>query len=205
MRSPLLLGLGPALVVALTLSIPTVARADIAPPPGFVEACTMKAQSAGGKECLSCAAFYGNSSHCEESLDSYGFTQGCRTGGASVWSEVWCRPAGSGAKPVPKDVLAQLDKASGHPPAPATPSAAPPSTRPVDPVAPAFVAPPAPPSAAPPVPTSTPIADPPAPPSMPPTGGCGGCATPRPETAIWAPLLALGALAVAWSRRRNRR
>jgi hypothetical protein len=204
MRSPLLLGLGPALVVALTLSLTTPARADISPPPGFVESCTMKAQSAGGKECLSCAAFYGNSDHCEQSLESYGFSQGCRTGGASVWSEVWCRPGGSGGKPVPKDVLAQLDKASGHPPAPATPpTAAPTGTLPVDPVSPAFVAPTAPPSAAP--PPATPLADPPGPPPLPPTGGCGGCATPRPETAIWAPMLALGALAVAWSRRRNRR
>lgn len=203
MRSPLLLGLGPALVAALTLS--TLARADIAPPPGFVESCTMKAQSAGGKECMSCAAFYGNSDHCEESLGSYGFTQGCRTGGASVWSEVWCRPASAKAVPVPKDVLAQLDKAAGRPPAPAPP-AKPTETGPVrtEPVPTAIVAPPvlptAAPSAAPPVPDA-----PVAPPPLPPTGGCGGCATPRPEAAIWAPLLALGALAVAWSRRRNRR
>jgi hypothetical protein len=205
MRSPLLLG--PALVVALTLS--SLARADISPPAGFVESCTLKAQSGAGKECLSCAAFYGNSNHCEESLASYGFAQGCRTGGASVWSEVWCRAAGPKAVPVPKDVLAQLDKAAGRPPAPAMPSAAPTGSLPIDPVSPAFVAPTAPPSAAPPppppMPTGTPLADPPAPPPMPPTGGCGGCATPRPETAIWAPMLALGALAVGWSRRRNRR
>jgi hypothetical protein len=205
MRSPLLLG--PALLAALTLStLAPLCRADLAPPRGFVESCTMKAQSGAGKECLSCAAFYGNSDHCEVSLGDYGFTQGCRTGGASVWSEVWCRPAGPGAKPVPKEVLAQLDTAAGHPPAPAArPSAAPTGTLPIDPVSPAFVAPTAPPSAAPPAPTSAPIVDPPAPPPLPPTGGCGACATPRPETAIWAPLLALGALAVGWSRRRNRR
>ncbi|MEP7126837.1 MAG: hypothetical protein ABJE95_38255 [Byssovorax sp.] len=203
MRSPLFLG--PALVAGLTLTLSTPARADLARPPGFVESCTMKSQSGAGKECLSCAAFYGNSSHCEESLASYGFKEGCRTSGASVWSEVWCRPAGPRATPVPNDVLAQLDKSTGHPPAPA--SAAPTGTLPTDPVDPAFVAPPAVATAEPTaMPTAAPpSADPPAPPPLPPSGGCGGCATPRPETAIWAPLLALGALAVGWSRRRNRR
>jgi len=168
MRS--LLPLGPALFAALTLStLAPRARADVAPPFEPVESCTMKAQSGAGKECLSCAAFHGNSSHCEESLASHGFTRGCRSGVALVWSEVWCRAASPKATPVPKEVLAQLDSSTGHPPA-------------------------------------TPVADAPnAPPPLPPTGGCGGCATPRPETAIWAPMLALGALAVGWSRRRNRR
>src|SRR3954464_11398121 len=125
MRSPLLLG--PALLAALTISIlAPSARADIAPPPGYVEACSLEKQSGAGKECFSCSAYHGNFNHCSESLASYGFSQGCRTRGASVWSEGWGRAAGPKAKPVPKDVLAQLDNATSHPAAPdAPPSAAP--------------------------------------------------------------------------------
>ena len=203
MRSPR--SLGPALLAALTLStlstLASRARADLPPPAGYVEACTLQKQSRAGQECFDCSAYHGNSNHCSESLEAYGFGQSCRSRGASVWSEVWCRASGPQAKPVPKDVLAQLGNASAHPPAPAPlPSAT--ATGPVrpEPVPTAIVAPTALPSAAPPA-SDAPIAPPP----LPPTGGCGGCATPGPTTAIWAPLLALGGLALAWSRRRDRR
>ena len=201
MRS--LLPLGPALFAALTLS--TLARADIAPPPGFVESCTLAKQSRPGRECLDCSAYHGNSEHCSESLEAYGFAQSCRSNGASVWSEVWCRDAGSKGSSVPKDVLAQLGNATAHPPA-ATPLAKPAPTDPTrtEPVPTAIVAPVLTPTAAP--SAAPPIGDTPvAPRPLPPTGGCGGCAMLTPETAIGAPMLVLGALALAWSRRRNRR
>jgi hypothetical protein len=203
MRS--LLPHGPALFVALTLStLAPRARADIAPPAGFVETCTLAKQSRAGLECVDCSAYHGNANHCAESLEGYGFAQSCRSRGASVWSEVWCRDAGPKASSVPKDVLAQLSNADGHPPALAA-TAKPAPTDPVrtDTFRTVTGTPTALPSADPPAP---PITDAPVgPPPMPPTGGCGGCAMPAPEKAIWAPMLALGALALAWSRRRNRR
>ena len=201
MRS--LLPLGPALFAALTLStLAPSARADIAPPPGFVESCTLARHKSPARECLGCSAYHGNSNHCSESLASYGFTHSCSTRGASVWAEVWCRPASAQAKSVPQEVLLQLDNAIAHPPAPTAP---PPVAPPPGPSS--LLDPPPPPAPTPPPePPAPPIADAPvAPPPMPPTGGCGGCATLGPETAVWAPLLALGALAIGWSRRRNRR
>jgi hypothetical protein len=187
MRSPLLLGT--ALLAALTLS--TLARADVAPPfnDGYVEACTVDKQAAAGRECLSCSAYHGNAEHCAESLASYGFERACRTRGASVWAEVWCRPSSPEPRIVPKDVLGQLDNASAHPPA--LPAAT--GTLPIVPAPLAVVAPPAPAAAAAPI----------GPPPVPPKDGCD--VTPGSETAIWAPLLALGALAIGWSRRRARR
>ncbi len=190
MRSPLLLA--PALLAALTLStLAPRARADVAPPfnDGYVEACTVDKQAAAGRECLSCSAYHGNVDHCSESLASYGFDRACRTRGASVWAEVWCRASGPQARSVPKDVLGQLDNASAHPPAPAAPT----GTLPFASAPLLVVAPPAAPAASAPV----------GPPPVPPKDGCD--VTPGAETAIWAPLLALGALAIGWSRRRARR
>ena len=86
MRS--LLSLGPALLAALTLStLAPRARADIAPPPGFVESCTLQKQSRAGRECFNCSAYHGNANHCSESLKTYGFSESCRSRGASVWSD----------------------------------------------------------------------------------------------------------------------
>jgi hypothetical protein len=196
------LPLGAALLAALTLSTLTPrTRADLPPPPGFVESCTLAKQSRAGRECLGCSAYHGNSNHCSMSLAEYGFTESCRSRGASAWSEVWCRAASPQAKPVPQDVLLQLGDATGHPPV--SPGPTPTATLPS---APSSLTDPAPPAPANPAPAAPPIADAPvAPPALPPTGGCGGCAAPGPKTAVWAPLLALGALALGWSRRRARR
>jgi hypothetical protein len=71
------------------------AWADIPPPPGHVEKCTVSAEQKSGKDCRACRAWYGGREECEK-LAAQGFTRRCRAGGASTWQEVWCRAAAKG-------------------------------------------------------------------------------------------------------------
>jgi len=182
---------------AATLGSAALASADLAPPPGFVETCTLEKQQSAGSECFSCAAYYGNHEHCPDSLAQYGFTQSCRSRGASVWSEVWCRKAAPSAAKVPPEILGQLQNSANKLP-PAPPAVTPKPS--LDPT----------PSAAPSAPPSPSLADPastavpPAPPPVPPQGGCMGCAIVRDKAS--APVLSLGLVAfgIAALRRKRR-
>jgi hypothetical protein len=70
-----------------------VARADVAPPPGYVERCTLEKSCPLGQECVLCPADFGtNKLVCEHTLQPLGFAKQCQSRGASVWDEVWCRP-----------------------------------------------------------------------------------------------------------------
>lgn len=69
-----------------------LALADIAPPPGYVESCTAEKQQKPGEECQMCDAWYGGRESCE-ALEAQGYTQRCRTSGASTWDELMCKPA----------------------------------------------------------------------------------------------------------------
>jgi MYXO-CTERM domain-containing protein len=89
MRSTLL-----ALALAL---IPALAAADIPPPDGYKESCTLEAYAKDGRECATCSAWHGGHEQCDP-LEAKGMTSQCKTYGASAWSEVWCGPA-----PAPKD------------------------------------------------------------------------------------------------------
>ncbi|MEO7095992.1 MAG: MYXO-CTERM sorting domain-containing protein [Polyangiales bacterium] len=101
------------LLAATTVTLATVAgRADIAPPPNWKESCTEEQQKKPGEECLSCSAFYGNAQHCSKLLGSYAFQSRCKTRGASVWTELWCRTTSPSAKKVPPNVLAALGNAN---------------------------------------------------------------------------------------------
>jgi hypothetical protein len=77
--------------------------ADVPPPKGYVEKCTIEAQTRIGEECRLCGAYFASREKCL-ALGREGYSQRCRSYGASVWSEVWCRlkpkPAG-GALPAP--------------------------------------------------------------------------------------------------------
>jgi hypothetical protein len=179
------------------------ASADLPPPPGYVETCTIENQLKPSDECFSCAAYHGNSTHCSDSLSEYGFTQRCQTRGASVWREVWCRAKSGSAKEVPKDIIAQLGNSMNR----VKPAAVPSAADPID-------APPANPSGAPTtepttVSSSTPSAAPshdatPQPqPVPPPARGCGSCLIGGGTASSAAGLLALVTLAAcAWRRRR---
>jgi MYXO-CTERM domain-containing protein len=188
-----------AVVAALWVStLAGTAAADLPPPAGFVETCTTEKQTKPGSECLSCSAFHGNAQHCSASLASYGFTQSCRSRGASVWSEVWCRAATPAPAKVPAEVLAQLGDANGHPPAAtvANTAAPPPPNLPASPLPSATTAATA---------TTQPESSGPAPqPLPPPRGGCA-CTMADAETGLPALMLAMSAGAAAITRRRRSR
>src|SRR5688572_20278664 len=77
--------------VAAALALP--ARADIAPPPGYVEQCTAAIQQQEGEVCVECATYHAEPNRCVETLGGeHGHTKRCQTRGGSTWSEVWCRP-----------------------------------------------------------------------------------------------------------------
>lgn len=85
-------------------ALSTPALADLAPPPGYVEKCTVENHQKDGKTCTSCAADFKNRDRCESELGPKGYTRACRTRGASVWSEVWClegKPAPAPTEPAP--------------------------------------------------------------------------------------------------------
>ena len=85
--------LGVVLGAALPLG---AARADEPPPDGYVERCTLDKTCPLGQECVLCPADYRDYSRspgvCESNLGSLGFKRQCKSWGASVWDEVWCRP-----------------------------------------------------------------------------------------------------------------
>lgn len=111
----------PGLIVALAL--PALARADIPPSPDYVESCTVANHQGPGQECLICGdAYHGDVDACQRQHAPTGHTRRCRTAGASVWQEVWCKGGGASppvkAPPVATDVKPAPQPATA-PPAPA--------------------------------------------------------------------------------------
>jgi hypothetical protein len=68
------------------------ASADIAPPRDYVEKCSIEAQQKSGEQCRLCGGSFRGREECKQ-LASQGYRERCRTYGASVWQEVWCRLA----------------------------------------------------------------------------------------------------------------
>jgi hypothetical protein len=66
------------------------ASADVAPPRDYVEKCTLEAYKKAGADCRVCGASFQGREACTK-LVSQGYHQRCRSHGASVWREVWCR------------------------------------------------------------------------------------------------------------------
>ena len=77
------------------------ARADVPPPPGYVEQCTIEKQCGKAEEGDYCHAWHGDPDACSKKHAGDGFVHKCRTRGASVWNEVWCGPK-EHKKPDPK-------------------------------------------------------------------------------------------------------
>jgi hypothetical protein len=77
-------------------------QADVAPPPDYVERCNVERVRGPGEQCESCGTFFREPNKCVESLGSQGFQQRCRTSGASVWTEIWCKPAAPQANNEPR-------------------------------------------------------------------------------------------------------
>lgn len=101
----------------------SVALADIPPPKGYVEDCTIEREQSAGKECVACEGYHGGREPCV-ALEAQGYAKECQTRGASVWTEVMCKAAA--AAPAAAPTVA---------PTPVAPP--PPSPSPAPPVAPA--------------------------------------------------------------------
>ena len=67
------------------------ARADIPPPPGYVESCTPE-KACPGSASVSCRGSFRDADGCRKQFEPQGLVRACRTRGASVWTEVWCKP-----------------------------------------------------------------------------------------------------------------
>lgn len=80
----------------------TVALADLPPPKGYVETCTLENHPG----CEMCSAYHSGREGCE-ALEKQGARSVCKTRGASVWSEVMCgaakrtQPVADAPKPDP--------------------------------------------------------------------------------------------------------
>ncbi|TNF35875.1 MAG: hypothetical protein EP329_05805, partial [Deltaproteobacteria bacterium] len=112
-----------ALAALTLLALTSVAQADVPPPPGYVEQCTVAKQKKAGEECVSCGdAYFREPDACEKKLAPAGYEKRCRTRGASTWDEVWCRKKGAAPAPKPVPTPAPTpDEVAPTPPTPAPP------------------------------------------------------------------------------------
>jgi hypothetical protein len=78
-------------VVFALLCLPRLVAADVPPPPGYVETCTIEKQCKADEEGRACMASFKDPDACGKTLGSEGFARRCKAHGASVWTEVWCR------------------------------------------------------------------------------------------------------------------
>lgn len=78
------------LLVASLASVPA-ALADVPPPEGYVETCTVEKACAKGEEATACRTFFKEPQKCKNELAKDGWARKCKTRGASAWTEVWCR------------------------------------------------------------------------------------------------------------------
>ena len=85
------------LIILPLLAFVPAARADIPPPPGYVEGCTAAKQQKRGETCIECRdAYHADREACTRKWTQQGYTQRCKTSGASVWTEVWCATTDAG-------------------------------------------------------------------------------------------------------------
>ena len=86
---------GFAVSALLVLGGAKIAFADVAPPVGYVEQCTVEKQQAAGKACVACkndyTSFVGDAGdRCAQQYEPMSYTKVCKSYGASAWTEVWC-------------------------------------------------------------------------------------------------------------------
>ncbi len=80
------------LALLALLCLPVRASADLPPPPDYVESCTIEKQCKAGEEGITCGANHMARDKCQKAYAKDGYVERCKTHGASVWTEVWCRP-----------------------------------------------------------------------------------------------------------------
>lgn len=70
----------------LLLCVAGGAQADVPPPAGYVEQCTVAKQCSKDEEGDACGAWHGDREKCKKLHASDGFVHKCSTRGASVWT-----------------------------------------------------------------------------------------------------------------------
>lgn len=81
----------------------TTVRADVPPEPDYVESCTVANHKTAANACVSCDTYHGDVDKCSRDYGTKGYTRACRTSGASVWSEVWCKAGAADNTPTPAE------------------------------------------------------------------------------------------------------
>ena len=118
------------LILALLLFAP-MARADVAPPSGYVEQCTVPRAQKAGEHCVSRRAWRedywgcgtdkenlprdkackeykkGTKAQCCKAWLAAGWTHRCKSRGASAFNMIWCRPRKASDPPQPPVVPAR--------------------------------------------------------------------------------------------------
>jgi MYXO-CTERM domain-containing protein len=95
--------------IALSACYLPTALADVPPPDGYVEECTVAKKQVSGRSCAACQNDYRSFATsavdpCQSQYASQGYEKICKSWGASVWTEVWCRgeaDAGNEVTPPP--------------------------------------------------------------------------------------------------------
>lgn len=117
-----------ALALLTLLAVPAVTRADVPPPPDYVETCTVQKQVKPGLSCRACRNWRSaGANHCVEEVGE-GYVRVCNSLGASAWDEVWCKafgnPLDAGAIVPAADAGAVACETSGSSDEPASPTEA---------------------------------------------------------------------------------
>jgi hypothetical protein len=99
-------------IVALsaTLAASRLARADVPPPPNYVETCTLAQQCPDGG--TTCSGHDESSVECAKSAAAQGKEERCRSWGASSGVTVYCPP---GSKPPPPSTATTAQPKAGEP------------------------------------------------------------------------------------------
>jgi hypothetical protein len=79
-----------ALSLTLASTLVSPARADVAPPAGYTETCTVALREQPGTTCKTCASGNAMESACTVTFNMTKYTYVCQTWGGSTWTEVWC-------------------------------------------------------------------------------------------------------------------
>ncbi len=77
----------------MLVPVVALALADIPPPPGYTETCTVELACPSAQGVVCSGSFFGDRTVCEREWATKGYSKACQTRGASTWDEVWCSNA----------------------------------------------------------------------------------------------------------------
>jgi hypothetical protein len=102
------------LLVATVFAMAGASRAlaDMPPPDGYVETCTIARQQTSKTECLECMDMHDQTERCTNLLAPYCYVKVCKTWGSTSFTEVLCRTKDASAPVVPTDIMSLVDSRS---------------------------------------------------------------------------------------------